>query len=214
MTTDLIDRVLSIAPGSHLDQLRRHREVARDNIEKAYVALFEPVNTTEVSSLERFAIARFVTGLHGPLVLGTHYAKALDSAADRSDIVAAITAETAAGKTTGPYGTYPEGPLSSENKAGLIDAVSLENRSVLGEKLSAALEHAHLLVFRPRDASKAALDALLAAGWSTAGIVTISQLVAFLSFQVRIVEGLSALAAHPAANNLSDRLPEAASATA
>jgi uncharacterized protein YciW len=52
-----------------------------------------------------------------------------------------------------------------------------------------------LLVFRPRDAASTDMKALLAAGWSTTGIVTFSQLVAFLSFQVRVVSGLSTLAA-------------------
>ena len=36
---------------------------------------------------------------------------------------------------------------------------------------------------------------LLDAGWSTTGIVTLSQIVAFLSFQIRVVAGLRALAA-------------------
>ena len=65
-------------------------------------------------------------------------------------------------------------------------------------RLAAALEHAHLLVFRPRDADPAALQALIGAGWSTDSIVTLSQLVAFLSFQIRAVAGLRALAAAPA----------------
>ena len=48
---------------------------------------------------------------------------------------------------------------------------------------------------RARDASAAALQELLDAGWSNAGIVTLSQLVAFLAFQIRTVVGLRALAA-------------------
>ncbi len=40
----------------------------------------------------------------------------------------------------------------------------------------------------------AALQRLLDAGWSTTDIVTLSQLVAFLSFQIRVVAGLHALA--------------------
>ncbi len=40
-------------------------------------------------------------------------------------------------------------------------------------------------MFRPREAHRKALTALADAGWSTTGIVTLSQLVAFLSFQVR-----------------------------
>lgn len=37
------------------------------------------------------------------------------------------------------------------------------------------------------------LQALLDAGWSTTEIVTLSQLVAFLSFQIRVVVGLRVL---------------------
>ena len=73
--------------------------------------------------------------------------------------------------------------------------VAEDRKRVLGAKLAAALEHTHLLVFRPRDASPAAMQALLDAGWSTNAIVTLSQLVAFLSFQVRSVAGLRTLGA-------------------
>ena len=52
-----------------------------------------------------------------------------------------------------------------------------------------------MLVFHPRDAAPAHLQALIDAGWSTTGIVTLSQLVAFLAFQIRAVTGLRALAA-------------------
>ena len=55
----------------------------------------------------------------------------------------------------------------------------------------------HLLVFHPRDAAPAALQALLDAGWSTTDIVTLSQIVAFLSFQIRVVAGLRVLAGRP-----------------
>ena len=66
---------------------------------------------------------------------------------------------------------------------------------MLGRRLAAAFDHTHLLVFHPRDAAPTALQALLDAGWSTTGIVTLSQIVAFLSFQIRVVAGLRALAA-------------------
>jgi len=39
------------------------------------------------------------------------------------------------------------------------------------------------------------MKALRSAGWSDTGIVTLSQLVAFLSFQVRVVSGLRTLSA-------------------
>lgn len=50
-------------------------------------------------------------------------------------------------------------------------------------------------MFRPREASPEALQKLLDAGWSTTAIVTLSQIVAFLAFQIRVVTGLTALAA-------------------
>ena len=89
---------------------------------------------------------------------------------------------------------YPAGPLSAKTRPGLIYRVSAATSRLLGARLVAAFEHVHLLVFHPRDAAPAALQALLDAGWSTTDIVTLSQLVAFLSFQIRVVAGLRALA--------------------
>ena len=92
----------------------------------------------------------------------------------RQDSLATI----AAGATTGPYGAYPAGQLSREDVAGPRHRVAETRRAVLGERVSAALDHAHLLVFHPRDAEPAALHRLLDAGVSTTEIVTLSQLVA------------------------------------
>jgi uncharacterized protein YciW len=69
---------------------------------------------------------------------------------------------------------------------------------VLGERLATALEHTHMLIFHPRDAALPSLQVLLDAGWSTTDIVTLSQIVSFLAFQIRVVVGLRALNARPA----------------
>ncbi len=212
MSHDLIDQLLSITDGSHLDQLRRHRQVARDNIQKAYDALFSPRDASQVSLPERFAIAAFVAGLQGQTALANHYDQQLSQAENGAELATVIAAEVERGATAGPYGDYPAGPLSAENKPGLHYTASPSARAALGDKLAAALEHAHLLVFRPRDSSRRALEVLTAAGWSTAGIVTISQLVAYLTFQTRIIEGLSALAA--AQPRTSQVLPKVATASA
>lgn len=74
-------------------------------------------------------------------------------------------------------------------------AAPASSQAALGARLSAALAHAHLLVFHPRDASPQALQRLLDAGWSTTGVVTLSQLVDFLTFQLRVIAGLTALGA-------------------
>ena len=56
-------------------------------------------------------------------------------------------------------------------------------------------QSAHLLVFHPRDAGRDAIVALTEAGWNATDIVTLSQLISFLSFQIRAGAGLRVLAA-------------------
>jgi alkylhydroperoxidase domain protein/CMD domain protein len=63
----------------------------------------------------------------------------------------------------------------------------------LPARLRAILVHAGLLVIRPAAATPADLAALQAAGLSDPEIVTVSQLIAFVSFQVRVFAGLSLL---------------------
>lgn len=194
-TTDIIDTLAGIEPGSALDAIRARRLQARDNAQKSYLALFEPVDASDVSLAERAAIALFVIGLHREPAMAEFYRAKLAATADGARLIETIEVEIARGETSGPYGAFPAGPLSAENKAGLIYRVSAERKAELGTRLVAAFEHAHLLVFRPRDAAAADMTALLAAGWSDTGIVTFSQLVAFLSFQVRVVAGLRVLGA-------------------
>ncbi|WP_084788977.1 CMD domain protein [Bradyrhizobium sp. Cp5.3] len=193
-TTDIIDTLAGIEPGSSLDAIRAKRAQARENAQKSYLALFEPVDASDFPLAERATVALFVIGLHGePNVTAFYRAKL--AATDGAGLVETIEAEVTRGRTSGPYGAFPAGPLSIEDKAGLVYRVSADRKSALGTRLAAALEHAHLLVFRPRDAASADMKALLGAGWSNTGIVTLSQLVAFLSFQVRVVSGLRTLGA-------------------
>ncbi|MEZ2144917.1 CMD domain protein [Bradyrhizobium sp. DN5] len=194
-TKDIIDALAGIEPGSALDAIRARRLQARENAQKSYLSLFEPIDASDFSLVERVAVAAFVTGLHGESPVAAFYREKLAANTDGAALLAAIQVEIERGQTSGPYGAFPDGPLSIENKAGLIYRVSAERKPDLGARLVAALEHAHLLVFRPRDAAASDMKALLAAGWSNTGIVTFSQLVAFLSFQVRVVTGLRVLGA-------------------
>ncbi len=194
-TSDIIDVLAGIEPGSSLDGIRGRRLQARENAQKSYLALFEPVDFGDVAAIERGAVAAFVAGVHGEPAAAGYYLSKLAKLADRSELVEAVKAEIERAKTQGPYGAFPAGPLSVEDKAGLIYRVAPDRQRILGARLAAAIAHAHLLVFRPRDATPAAMQALLAAGWSSTAIVTLSQLVAFLSFQVRTVAGLRTLGA-------------------
>ena len=74
-----------------------------------------------------------------------------------------------------------------------VERATLNNRFAAAVRLAAALDHAHMLLFHPRDAAPEWLQRLVDAGWTTPAIVTLSQLVAFLSFQIRVVAGLRAM---------------------
>jgi CMD domain protein len=197
---DVIDQLVSIAPGDAIDQLRVQREQARINAQQSYLSLFTPAPPVfgHFDIADRFAVAAFVTGLHGQADVARFYAEQLDGQGARAGVADAIAAEVKLGATQGPYGRYPAGRLSAEDTTGPSYTVSDAHREVLGGRLSAALVHAHLLVFHPRDASPAALQTLLNAGWRSTEIVTLSQLVAFLAFQIRVVTGLKALSQRPA----------------
>jgi CMD domain protein len=191
---DVIDTLAGLASDSPLALIRRRKPVTREHAQASYRALFEPSDTMEVSVQERFALAWFVAALHDQEAVAAFYAAGLAQTGPADGFVAAVSAEIERGHAMGPYGTYPKGPLSGEDMAGPVYAVAQAHRAALGVRVSAALAHVHMLVFHPRDASPDSLQTLLDAGWSNSGVVTVSQLVAFLAFQIRAVAGLRTLA--------------------
>jgi len=195
MDTDVIDTLVGIKPGSALDAIRKRRPDARKEAQASYRALFAPEISGEVTATERFAVAAFLTGLHGDAETAAFYAAGHAAGGASAELRSAIDTAIAAAKGQGPYGSYPAGPLSREDTTGPTHRVAPDIRGALGPRLAAALDHMHLLVFHPRDSAPAALRALLDAGWSTTDIVTLSQIAAFLSFQIRVVAGLRVLAA-------------------
>jgi CMD domain protein len=193
MSTDIIDQLAGLTPGSGAEVLRHQREQARVQSQASYDALFTAPDQTGVSPTERLAVATFVAALHGSSAALAHYSSRL-AATSSVEIADQVTLLATAAAVAGPYGRFPAGTgLHDEDAPG--PALHLDPAAVatLGRRLSAAFEHAHLLVFRPRESSPEALAALLDAGWSTAEIVTLSQLVAYLAFQLRVIHGLSVL---------------------
>ena len=120
----------------------------------------------------------FVAGVHRQPDIAASYAADLVETEGGAPIKNCLRAEIARGVGQGPYGRYPTGVLSGEDRAGPDFRIADEHRPVLGTRLSAGLEHAHGLVFHPRDPTPADSRTLLVAGWSTNGIVTLSQLPA------------------------------------
>jgi hypothetical protein len=124
---DVIDHLADIAPGSALDQVRRHRSEARTQAQQSFAALFTPAEPVPgaVSLRERLALAAFTAGLHGEPRSAAFYARAL--AAEDAELAAAVASEVVRGRAQslqagsgphGPYGRYPAGPLSREDQPG------------------------------------------------------------------------------------------------
>lgn len=80
-------------------------------------------------------------------------------------------------------------------------------QSGLPSRLVTILGYTAKLIERPIDGDRAAVQALVQAGLSTPAIVALAQLIAFVSYQVRLVAGLQAMAA-------AAQLPEPATAPA
>ena len=195
-SADIIDLLAGIAPGDPLTAVRDQRAQARENAQRSFTALLEPEDPGTFALAERYAVAAFVARLHGFDAATAFYDDLLgDEAPELVGVVAAAAAATA---TQGPYGACREPQLAGESTAGprwTAREVDAAASGSLGPRLAAALAHTHLLVFRPREARADALRALVAASWSADDIVSLSQLVAFLAFQLRLAWGLRVLAA-------------------
>lgn len=189
---DVVDILAALDPGGEVDRLRRERPVTRDQLQASHDALFAPPDDGAFPLEERLLVAAFATRVTADDATARFYADA--ARAVDADRTAVVVTEASAAATAGPFGAYREEGLRQESTDGRRYEPGITVRDALGEPLTAALVHAHLLVFRPREASAADHTRLLDAGWTPDGVVTLSQLVSFLAFQQRVAAGLRVLA--------------------
>jgi len=207
---DIINLLAGIAANDPLDELRGHRAQAKENAQLSFEALLEPADPKSVSFRDRYAVAAFTAGLLGSTRAEEFYR---DLLRDEDESVSWAVAElldeaTSPAGTAGPYGIFESAALAEENVPGPWLTAAEATAERLGEKLTAGLEFAHLLVLHPRDSRPGHLALLLEAGWDEDGIVTLAQLVSFLNFQIRISTGLAALT--DAASATADTQPHQA----
>lgn len=188
---DVIDLLAGISAGSALDSIRATRPQARENAQRSFELLFEPSEPGGFPLAERYAVAAYTVGLQAsssPAL--AFYTELLEDEGD--DALASAVAQLAeAHRRPGPYGSYKESGLIGESEPG--PTVEIPADEAVSQHLAAGLEYAHLLSLHPRDAAPEHLRRLEAAGWSADDIVTLGQLISFLSFQIRVVDGLLAL---------------------
>ncbi|MDA3644149.1 CMD domain protein [Saccharopolyspora indica] len=189
---DIIDLLAGITPDSPLAALRQQRRQTWEQAQRSFTALFEPADAGSFPLRERYAIAAFEADLHDFAPATAFYQDLLtDEAPEFTDAVKTAAAEA---RSTGPYGEYREPGLAGESAPGPVWRPDDHVTAAVGRRVSAALAHTHLLVYRPREAGPGDLQALVDAGWNADDIVRLSQLIAFLAFQLRAAAGLRALA--------------------
>src|SRR5262249_23958339 len=164
--TDVIDTLAGIAPGSALDKARNNRLEARKHAQASYDALFTPKEIGGLRPVERYGVAAFGAGLNGRAETRDYCTARLEEAGAAPELRVAVASEVVNGHSSGPYGRYPRGPLTLEDKEGMTYGIGASERHALGAKLSAAFEHTHMLVLHPRDAAPPSLQVLLDAAWS------------------------------------------------
>ncbi|MEK6346727.1 MAG: hypothetical protein V4764_04570 [Burkholderia sp.] len=165
---DTIDAVAGLAPDGPVAALRRARGKVDLHTRGSEAALFDPA-LAGLSLAERWHAARHAAALSRAAGLAAAYRARLDAAEPEAGR-AALARQTAA-----------------------IDLAAFDT---LPPRLAAIAAHVRLLVETPVAAGPAHLAALRDAGLDTAAIVALSQLVAFVTYQARVVAAAAALQAH------------------
>jgi len=88
---------------------------------------------------------------------------------------------------------YAERLASSNADRAVIDQIVQGSIQAQEPRLRAMLSFTRTLIESPIDGDKATLERLPAAGISTPAVVALAQLIAFLSYQIRLTVGLRAL---------------------
>ena len=159
LSTDIVDRIAGLAPGSPTHATRHKRDKVAAATQRSYEALFDPAQP-DLSLTERLLVALYACTLSNAPALAEHYAERLASSnADRA----------------------------------VIDQIVQGYIQTQEPRLRAMLSFTRTLIESPIDGDKAALERLPAAGLSTPAVVALAQLIAFLSYQIRLTAGLRAL---------------------
>lgn len=162
-SSDVIDQILGDARTGRVISLRNRKPELGKQMQTYYSALFAP---------------------------------SPDSAAELSQVDRLVTAIRTASHTGST--SVIEWYAARAHEAGVTQdqvdrAKDVATEWPLGDRLGPAMRHVDLVSVRPIDSRKADIQALLDAGLSPAGIVVLSQVVAYVSYQLRLIAVFRAL---------------------
>ncbi len=161
-TTDVVNAILEIDESSPIAQLRNQKPQLVTELQDYYDSLFVP---TADSAAELPLADRFVVAVR----------------------VASFTSSEAVANWYASLAS--EAGVPAESIASARDTASAWAGDTT---LDASIRHTDLLTTRPSDARPGDLQSLKSAGLSPAGIVSLSQTIAFVNYQLRLIAGLRA----------------------
>jgi uncharacterized protein YciW len=162
-TRDTIDTMLKSEPGSAVAELRARKPELANELEAYYRSIFEPTPESAAQLTER----------------------------DRTLVAVRVASHT---RSSAVISWYEARALEhGATRDELARAGDLTNTWTAPTVTGAAIRHADLLTTAPSAATSDDLQALKDAGLSPAGIVSLSQTIAFVSYQVRLIAALRAI---------------------
>lgn len=161
---DVIDHLAGIAAGSPLSRLRAERPDAARLSQRCFETLLEPDDPAGLNREEREAVALRVAVLSAGAELAAFHRDRLRALGVSDGRVAAIA-------------SFPAAPAE-----GLVSA-----------RLAAMLRQTDRVTNEPGSAEAAHIADLAANGLTPRDIVTLGQLIGFLSYHVHVLAGLRAL---------------------
>lgn len=163
---DTIDRIAGLATGSSAYAVRHQRDKVAIATQNCENALFGPGLPGGLTQAERLAVAHDIAHVSGLPALAAHYRSALQALA---------------------------APLAPALRA-LVETPDAGAAQIADARLQAIVHFARTLATRPAESDQAALLALPAAGLSVPDTVLLAQLIGFVTYQLRVVAGVAALA--------------------
>ncbi|MBS7706509.1 CMD domain protein [Chelatococcus asaccharovorans] len=163
MQTDIIERLAGIGSGSPLAEALKARAEIMRLSDASHEAVLRPKTPGGLSHALRAALAARMAAWLGNDALAAHYRALLQEAG------------------------------SGQAAEDLAATVATTESLPAERRLAAIVRHVDLVTREPREATRADIEALRAAGLDEADIVRLSELAAFVNYQARVIAGFRCL---------------------
>jgi len=182
---DVIEYAAGLTDGDPLQTIRQRRAGVVEHAQATLRALVAPAEPGNLSLVERAALAFRVAVVNAEQQLAAWYRNRLAEVGAPDALITAVAARPLAGERSAaqPSGPQPLAPPPGDDP--------------IPSRMAVILDHIDRVTVAPGDVGPEHIRVLEAAGLAEPEIVTVSQIAAFVSYQVRITAGLREIAALP-----------------